>query len=169
MGDFDVIATLVNYNFIVDKAQEIIKKVTHEDRNVSSIYVAYSLDVENDEPEFNSRHIVNVNKPKHIVTTIRVIYGYSEDNADHAIEFPSDWFFLSSEELDDECRKRYERREAFLSKVHGKPHWNKLNNPNYSPFDNSFQYNYICSECGHVSKEGPTKYCSSCGTQMDEV
>lgn len=46
---------------------------------------------------------------------------------------------------------------------HGK--WVKKNNVNYSPFDGSPEYIYICSECGREeNKQEP--YCN-CGAKMD--
>ena len=101
MKDFDVIEVLDNYKFIIDRVQEIIKMATRDYRNVESLYIMYSFGIENDEPEFNSRHIVNINKPTRMVTAIRVIYRYADDDVDRAIEFPADWFFLSNEELAD--------------------------------------------------------------------
>ena len=46
-------------------------------------------------------------------------------------------------------------------------HWLKINNPNYSPFDQSSEYYLFCSncECGHVQMYN---FCPSCGAKMDE-
>lgn len=53
---------------------------------------------------------------------------------------------------------------ADVEKVkHGE--WIKKNNVNYSPFDGSPEYIYICSECGREeNKQEP--YCN-CGAKMD--
>lgn len=40
--------------------------------------------------------------------------------------------------------------------------WLKVNNVNYSPFDNSPEYFYLCAHCGFVS-EKPTEFCPACG------
>ena len=49
--------------------------------------------------------------------------------------------------------------------VHGR--WIKTNNPNYSPFDNSPEYNAICSNCFHTSEQ-IFNYCPNCGAKMDK-
>ena len=49
--------------------------------------------------------------------------------------------------------------------VHGK--WQKINNPNYSPFDGSAEHISICSVCGYMREQYDFRYCPHCGALMD--
>ena len=44
--------------------------------------------------------------------------------------------------------------------------WIKTNNTNYSPFDNSPEYNMICSECFYTSEKA-FNFCPNCGAKME--
>lgn len=47
--------------------------------------------------------------------------------------------------------------------------WIAVNNPNFSPFDNSCEFIYLCNNCGNgngMSKN--SNYCPVCGAKMDE-
>lgn len=47
--------------------------------------------------------------------------------------------------------------------------WIAVYNPNFSPFDNSCEFIYLCKNCGNgngISKD--FNYCPVCGAKMDE-
>ena len=63
-----------------------------------------------------------------------------------------------------EAMERIAYREALIKRAVG-TQWIKENNPNYSPFDGSSPYNYICPVC-EFKEDHPTNYCSCCGHKM---
>ena len=70
-----------------------------------------------------------------------------------------------------EIEKQFQAYEMAIEALKQNPtthaHWLKINNPNYSPFDQSSEYYLFCSncECGHVQMYN---FCPSCGAKMDE-
>lgn len=45
--------------------------------------------------------------------------------------------------------------------------WFRGYNPNYSPFDDSGEYRYCCSECKHVQNR-VSNFCPNCGADLRE-
>ena len=48
---------------------------------------------------------------------------------------------------------------------HGR--WGKINNPSYSPFDDSSEHLSICSNCAYSREQHDFLYCPNCGAKMD--
>ena len=46
--------------------------------------------------------------------------------------------------------------------------WLRINNPNYSPFDDSGEYKYFCTHCAAQANK-KTKYCAHCGERAEGI